>query len=42
MCFIGVYVTASFNYLPAYFIYKEVVGFDNESEIKKIEETSIF
>ena len=40
MCFIGVYVTASFSYLPAYFIYKDVIGFDEENEIKQIEESS--
>jgi uncharacterized membrane protein YccF (DUF307 family) len=27
MCFIGIFATASFVYLPAYFVYKEVVGF---------------
>lgn len=28
MCCIGIYVTMSFAYLPAYFIYKDSVGFD--------------
>ena len=28
MCCIGIYVTMSFAYLPAYYIYKESVGFD--------------
>lgn len=30
MCCIGIYVTASFSYLPVYFIYKESVGFDKK------------
>ena len=29
MCFIGVYVTQSFAWLPTYLIYKEVVSFDD-------------
>ena len=36
MCFIGVFVTASFAYIPAYYIYKESIGFDSEEE-KQIE-----
>lgn len=32
ICFVGIYVTASFSYLPPYFIYKEVIGFDEESD----------
>ncbi len=36
MCFIGVFVTASFAYLPVYFIYKEVIGFDESSELNEI------
>lgn len=36
MCCIGVYVTASFSYLPHYVIYKEVVGFDGEDETKRL------
>ncbi|WP_452597194.1 hypothetical protein [Pontimicrobium sp. MEBiC01747] len=36
MCFVGVYVTISFAYLPQYFIYKEVVGFDDKDDILKI------
>lgn len=31
MCFVGIYVTASFTYLQPYLIYKEVVGFEDES-----------
>jgi len=43
MCGFGVYVTASFSYLPPYFIYKEVVGFDDESDqMKRIEKLSAF
>ena len=42
MCGFGVYVTASFSYLPAYFIYKDVIGFDDENEIQQIEENSTF
>ena len=37
MCCIGIYVTMSFAYLPAYFIYKESVGFDKE-EVNQPEE----
>lgn len=32
MCCIGVYITASFSYLPVYFIYKESVGFDKKED----------
>lgn len=42
MCFVGVYVTASFGYLPPYFVYKEVIGFDDTNEIKQIEENATF
>ena len=38
MCFVGVYVTASFSYLPPYFIYKEVVGFEDDDETLQIGE----
>lgn len=31
LCGIGVFVTASFVYLPTYYIYKEVVGFDENT-----------
>jgi len=40
MCGIGIYVTASFSYLPPYFIYKDVIGFDNEDETEQLEENS--
>ncbi|MEL0457318.1 hypothetical protein WJN01_13850 [Flavobacteriaceae bacterium SZ-1-7] len=36
MCFVGVFVTAAFAYLPAYFIYKDVIGFDEQSIIDEI------
>ncbi|MCF8715423.1 hypothetical protein JM658_11345 [Joostella atrarenae] len=36
LCGIGILFTMSFVYLPAYFIYKKVVGFDDESEISQI------
>ena len=32
MCFVGIFVTASFAYLPFYFVYKESIGF-NETHI---------
>lgn len=38
LCFIGIYVTQSFAYLQTYLIYKEVVGFDEESTLPQIEE----
>ncbi len=31
-CFIGIFFTASFIYMPIYFIYKESLGFDQEDE----------
>ncbi|PQV51324.1 hypothetical protein CLV33_101247 [Jejuia pallidilutea] len=36
MCFIGTFFTASFAYIPLYFIYKHVIGFDDKSEIEQI------
>jgi hypothetical protein len=37
LCGIGVFVTYSFTMIPLYFIYKEVIGFDeNEIEFKQI------
>ncbi|MBP2831673.1 hypothetical protein J8281_05675 [Aquimarina sp. U1-2] len=30
LCFIGVFVTASFVYMPVYFMYKETIGFEEE------------
>jgi hypothetical protein len=32
MCCIGIFVTASFAYLPMYFIYKDSVGFDEKED----------
>lgn len=32
-CFIGVYATLGIVYLPAYFIYKEVIGFTEDEDI---------
>ena len=37
MCFVGVYITASFGYLCHYFIYKDVIGFDDENNALPIE-----
>lgn len=31
LCGIGIFATASFIYLPTYYIYKEVIGFDDNS-----------
>ncbi len=42
MCFVGMYVTRSFSYLPVYFIYKEVIGFNDEDGLPKIEENTRF
>ncbi|WP_179348134.1 hypothetical protein [Winogradskyella pacifica] len=43
MCGLGVYVTSSFGYLPSYFIYKDVVGFDEEDDqMRRIEQLSTF
>ena len=42
MCFVGIFVTASFIYLPIYFIYKEVIGFDDFSEVNQIGENVKF
>lgn len=39
MCFVGIYVTASFSYIPVYYIYKEVVGFEKPDNLKQIENT---
>ena len=35
-CFVGVLFTISIVYLPVYFIYKEVIGFNEVSDIDKI------
>lgn len=36
LCFIGVFVTASFVYIPLYFVYKESIGFDKADEVADI------
>ncbi|WP_179374431.1 hypothetical protein [Winogradskyella wichelsiae] len=42
MCGFGVYVTSSFGQLPAYFIYKDVVGFNYENDqLSRIEQLGI-
>jgi len=33
LCFVGVFFTASFGYLPLYLIYKDVIGFDTQPKI---------
>lgn len=38
LCGIGIFATASFVYLPPYFIYKEVIGFEEKDDIMKIGE----
>lgn len=35
-CFIGILFTMSIMYLPVYFVYRDVVGFEDDSEIMKI------
>ena len=35
-CFIGLLFTISIMYLPVYFVYRDVVGFEDDSEIMKI------
>jgi len=37
MCFIGLFVTASFVFLPVYFIYKESVGFEDSIQVSDTE-----
>lgn len=37
LCFIGVFVTASFAYLPAYFVYKESVGFEDSYIVDSVQ-----
>jgi hypothetical protein len=36
MCMVGIYVTQQFINLPFYQVYKDVVGFDEETEIDRI------
>jgi len=41
LCFIGVFVTASFSYLPAYYIYKQVIGFNDKEDIESTVENKV-
>jgi hypothetical protein len=36
LCGIGLFVTMSFVYLPMYFVYKDAIGFDNESKSSEV------
>jgi len=38
MCGVGIYITSSFSNLPTYYIYKDVVGFDDADEMQQIAE----
>src|SRR5690554_6531760 len=38
MCLIGIFVTVSFSYLPAYFVYKGSVGFETTVETPRLED----
>jgi hypothetical protein len=40
MCGIGTLITMPFIYHPLYFIYKEVIGFDDADEINEIGATN--
>ncbi len=35
MCFIGIFFTASFVYLPMYYLYKEGIGFESDFKLEK-------
>lgn len=41
MCVVGLFVTASFSYLPIYFIYKDVVGFKESSKQADLNELNV-
>src|SRR5690606_9811595 len=41
LCGIGLFVTASFVYLPIYLVYKQSVGFEQTKEISQIETSEI-
>ncbi|OUS03613.1 hypothetical protein A9Q86_00130 [Flavobacteriales bacterium 33_180_T64] len=41
MCGIGIFFTASFAAIPVYFIYKEVIGFEDDHGIKTIGENKV-
>ena len=36
LCFIGIFFTVSFVYLPVYVVYKQVIGFEDSDEIQQI------
>jgi hypothetical protein len=36
LCGIGIFFTMSFVYLPLYFVYKQVIGFEDSDEIQQI------
>ncbi|MFB9053506.1 hypothetical protein ACFFVB_10495 [Formosa undariae] len=36
LCFVGLFATVSFAYLPLYIIYKEVIGFENSEEEESV------
>lgn len=38
LCVIGIFVTTSFSYIPAYFIYKGAIGFETVVETPRIED----
>jgi hypothetical protein len=40
LCFIGIYVTQSFSYLSPYLIYKDIVGFNEDEDTLRIEESA--
>ena len=40
MCFVGIYITSSFSYLPQYFIYKEVIGFKDIDEPMQLDQNT--
>ncbi|MDW5287527.1 hypothetical protein [Formosa sp. PL04] len=41
MCFIGLFATASFTYIPLYIIYKEVIGVENSEDQSVFIETTL-
>ncbi|MCX7551829.1 hypothetical protein [Xanthomarina sp. F2636L] len=36
MCFVGIFVTVSFAYIPVYFVYKGAVGFNDSVEVDNV------
>ncbi|QHI36956.1 hypothetical protein IMCC3317_23270 [Kordia antarctica] len=41
LCVVGVFFTASFSYLPIYFVYKHVIGFDDDYRVDSMEMKTI-